>query len=183
MRVNCIYLLALGVSVSCLPHSSFPEESTKLQLQRRGEVKVKDSNPHGMLKGSAIAGLSLAGLIAASVGATEYISSVYHRFSKGKIESQNDIGDNKFSRDRMLADEEFQNDGIDMVLNLIEKHAHEREEPVETEDPRVNESEREEDSKPEAVTAPTTAAEESVDIVLPLPRLPGHPPLSSLTEE
>jgi hypothetical protein len=177
MRFNFIYLLAVGNAVSCLPHSSFPDENAK--LQGRGEVDVQDTNPNGALKASAVAGLSLAGIIAASIGATEYISSLYHRFSKGKIESLNETGDKKFNRDRQLVDEDIQDAGIDIVLDLIEKYAHERETAVMPAETSVGESERDEDSESEAAT---TTVEKRVDMALPLPRLPGHPPLSSFTE-
>jgi hypothetical protein len=176
MRFHFIYLLALGNAVSCLPHSSFPQESAK--LEGRDEMKMQETNPHSMLKASAIAGLSLAGIIAASIGATEYISSLYHCFSKGKIESQNEMGDQKFNRDRQLVDEDIQDAGIDIVLDLIEKYAHEREMAVTPAETLVDESERDEDSEPEAVTTPI---EKRIDVALPLPRLPGHPPLSSFT--
>jgi hypothetical protein len=175
MRFNFIYLLAAGNAVSCLPHSS--EESAK--LQGRGEMNAQDKNPHSVLKASAVAGLSLAGILAASIGATEYISSLYHRLSKGKIDSQNETGDKNFNRDRQLVGEDIQDAGIDIVLDLIEKYAHERETAVMPAETSVGESERDEDSEPETAT---TTVEKSLDMALPLPRLPGHPPLSSFTE-
>ena len=169
MRINYIYVLLLGVSASCAPLSSSP--GTHGKLHGHDEMDVQTASPHNGLKTGAIAGLSIAGILGASIGITEYISSLYHRFSGGKMESQNDVEGNKFQRDRSLADEDFQDAGLDVVLNLVEKYAQKQETPVAV----VPKNESDEESERETGTDEIKKIEE---MPLPLPRLPGHPPLS-----
>jgi hypothetical protein len=173
MRFNYVYVLLLGVSASCAPLSSSP--GTHGKLHGRDEIDVQTTSPHSGLKTGAIAGLSIAGIIGASIGITEYISSLYHRLSGGKIESQNDVDGNKFQRDRSLADEDFQDAGLDVVLTLVEKYAQKQETPVPLVETVVPKSESDEESERETGTDEIKKVEE---MPLPLPRLPGHPPLS-----
>jgi hypothetical protein len=138
-------------------------------------MDVQNANPHKGLKTGAIAGLSIAGIIGASIGITEYISSLYHRFSSGKTMGQNEVDENKFHRDRVIADEDFQDAGLDAVLDLVEKYGHKQETPVALEEPVVPQTESDEESEQEIGTDEIRETEEKP---LPLPRLPGHPPLS-----
>jgi hypothetical protein len=173
MRVNYVYVLLLGVSASCAPLSASPDPHGK--LHGRDEMDVQTTSPHSGLKTGAIAGLSIAGIIGVSIGMTEYISSLYHRYSGGKMESQNDVDGKEFQRDRLLADEDFQDAGLDVVLNLVEKYAQNQETPVALAETVVPKSESDEESEREMGTDEIRQIEE---MRLPLPPLPGHPPLS-----
>jgi hypothetical protein len=173
MRFNYIYVLLLGFSASCAPLWSSP--GTLAKLHGRDEMDVQNASPHKGLKTGAIAGLSMAGIIGASIGITEYISSLYHRFSGKKTEGQNEVDENKFHRDRVLADEDFQGAGLDVVLDLVEKYAQKQETPVPLAETLVPKSESDDESEQETGT---DEIEKTEEMALPLPRLPGHPPLS-----
>ena len=66
--------------------------------------------------------LSITGLLGASIGLIEYVTTVYNRFHEGTIGHQNKLKTYSEFRERVLADNDFRNAGNDIVLDLIEKY-------------------------------------------------------------
>lgn len=66
--------------------------------------------------------LSITGLLGASIGLIEYITTVYNRFHEQTIGHQTKLKEIEFRRERVLTDNDFRNAGNDIVLDLIEKY-------------------------------------------------------------
>jgi hypothetical protein len=160
MRLQRILLIgAAAATASCTPLPSPNGDSDILPRVQTG----------------AIVSLSLAGIIGAAIGLTEYASTLYHRLAQRKIEQENVAFKQHFNRVRKMTDIEVQAEGTDVVLDLVEKFLRRNEtEEVELESTLAGDDEimghdnefsaRDIDERPP----------------MPMPRLPGHPPLSNL---
>jgi hypothetical protein len=161
------------------------------------------SSPPGSLaqtaKTGVVVSLSLAGLLGLSIGLTEYISSFLDRLRQVQLEDYNSLAEDKFNRDRGELDRGYQNAGLDILLNLAEKYPgntkeleNRKEEEVdgrgtetggvsiETEE-GIGKARPQEDLEENfEVKSPEEGVQETpeVECEIPMPRLPGFPPLS-----
>lgn len=167
MRPQVFLILFTAIRASCAPVPSPSYDDRKL---------VEKGN-HSGIKAALIATFSIAGLLGASIGLTEYITTVYNRYQKDKIERQNGLNDKVFYNERVSADNEFRNTGIDIVLNIVEKYV----------DGNGAKNEVKKDEKKKLAVEEKqvgleqkweNAEDEGEEGVLSLPKLPGFPPLS-----
>jgi hypothetical protein len=101
---------------------------------------------------------------------------MYHRWAQGKMERENVAFEQHFNRVRKMTDVHVQAEGTDVVLDLVEKFLRRNEtEEVELESTLAGDDEIVGDDNAFSAWAVDERAPP-----LPMPRLPGHPPLSEL---
>src|SRR5271170_5976624 len=96
------FLLVLITAITAV---SFP-----LQVRNSQENQLEHRKSHAGI----IAGLSIAGLVGAALGLTEYATTAYARYMKGKLEEENKKKEEDFYADRVLIDNDFKNAGNDI---------------------------------------------------------------------
>lgn len=97
----------------CIPTPQGPSEDRKLSLGRRGFAEKA--------KTGAIVSLSLAGVAGLSIGLIEYFSSFVNRIKGKSLEHENIVAEENLGRSRKKLDREYQNAGMDILLDLVEK--------------------------------------------------------------
>jgi len=194
MRFYVIIALILSLRASCRPLAPSPQGTPE-----REDHRPISSQPGSLAQNGLIASLSLAGILGLSIGLTEYISSFVNRFQRTRLEYTNSVMEDTFNRDRVGLDREYQNYGLDILLNLAEKYTgipNTQEKPKETgvdgkvtdaggvpidkDDECTNsgpqeDSEKSLDNKSTEEVMPDT---HELEYEFPMPRLPGFPPLS-----
>jgi hypothetical protein len=163
MQLKRFLLIGFVIPVTCTP-----VPSTGLQSVPDTHDAIK------AVKAGVIVSASMAGIIGASIGLTEYLTNVYHRWAKNKMERETKDSDNALSRERKLTETTFQNTGTDVVLSLVERYLEKQ---------RKKEAEVMVDTKlvePEVEQA--RVADDEIDPSPPMPRLPGYPPLSETAQ-
>jgi len=166
MRLRTLLVFLTGTLALCIPVPQLIEDN---------ELHIPQSAILPGVKAGFITSLSLAALLALAVGVTEYASRLHNRFKKNQIENQNLLEETNFNRSRKLTEDDFRYAGTDVVLDLVEKYVtrdNGKDDEMDGSDDVPNESVLLAEEK----TAVDTASTDRTD-GLPLPRLPGFPPL------
>ena len=164
MNLRHLFILSISISVVCFP----------LPLEPYNDgYHIEKRAVHPGIKAGLVVTFSIAGLVGASIGLAEYITTVYNRFHQQTISRQNKLKETAFSRERISTDNDFRNAGNDLVLNLVEKYV----------DGKVGRRGEKEKVMVEGRHTKNETHEEIDNVKdagehLPLPRLPGFPPLS-----
>lgn len=166
MRLRSVLVLFTVTLTLCSPVPQPIEDN---------EIQPQSSVLPGVKAGFLIS-FSLAGLFALAAGVTEYASRLHNRFKKNQIDNQNLLQETNFNRSQKLTENDFRYAGTDVVLDLVEKYVDgksDKEDEMETKD---------EEKKDSMLLAEEKTTVDDASIAgtegLPLPRLPGFPPLS-----
>ena len=167
MRLRSVLVLFTVTLTLCSPVPQ-PIEDNEIQ---QGQSSVLPG-----VKAGFLISFSLAGLLALAAGVTEYASRLHNRFKKNQIENQNLLQETNFNRSQKLTENDFRYAGTDVVLDLVEKYVSGK---SDQEDEMEGKDEEKKDSMLLAEEK-TNVDESSIAGTegLPLPRLPGFPPLS-----
>ena len=167
MRLRSVLVLFTVTLTLCSPVPQPIEEY---------EIQQPQSSVLPSVKAGFLISFSLAGLLALAVGVTEYASRLHNRFKKNQIENQNFLQETNFNRSQKLTENDFRYAGTDVVLDLVEKYVsgkNDQEDEMENKD---------EETKDSLLLAEEKTTVDEASIVgsegVPLPRLPGFPPLS-----
>lgn len=187
-----LILSSLSLSVSSAPVSTSSSTSDNadatIATPRAQGVVIHPGVQAGLI--TTLAAASAAGL---SVVFAEYISSVRDRWKRKKIRLDDNLKEFEFERERGLADDDYRNSGLDVVLDLVERYLDANDLGRQSEDGRLERpsgswegrNQVGEEDLPlrhqpleEEVVAPREEEPQEPSPELPLPRLPGFPPLS-----
>ena len=113
MNLRHLIILSISICVVCFPVSLEPYNDGN-HIEKRAV--------HPGIKGGLWVTLSITGLLGASIGLVEYITTVYNRFHEQTISHQNKLKKTAFRREQVSADNDFRNAANDIVLNLVEKY-------------------------------------------------------------
>ena len=113
MHLRHLFILSLTISAVCSP--------VPLEPKNDGD-NIEKGAVHPGIKAGFVATLSIAGLLGAAIGLTEYITTVYNRFHKENLNRQNKLEKITFHRERVSTNNDFRNAGNDIVLDLVEKY-------------------------------------------------------------
>src|SRR5579862_4695737 len=116
-----ITVLALSSTAACVPVSSVfstfsdtPDNPVISTLQPR---KV-----HSAVQTGLIASLATAGIAGLGIGLAEYIASLNDRLIRQGIEIDRNVKDVSFDRAMRRVQDDGQNTGLDILLDLIERY-------------------------------------------------------------
>jgi hypothetical protein len=199
MRFNLLLFSLLAFRAWCIP---IPIPNTS--EDNDASISSRESGFPQAAQTGAIISLSLAGIVGLSIGLTEYITSFINRFNRTQLDLEKSVEEDTFARDMESLDREYQNSGIDVLLDLVEKYSHNKTDtgnvtyeelpenensgsgeekdrgghkgvPLDKED-EIGKSRPQVDDMEESFES--NSVPEPVVTGLPLPRLPGFPPLS-----
>ena len=163
MNLRHLIILSISICVVCFP---VPEPCND-----GNHIEKRAVHP-GIKAGLGVT-LSITGLLGASIGLIEYVTTVYNRFHEQTIGHQNKLKEIEFRRERVLADNDFRNAGNDIVLDLIEKYVDCKDGKRGGKRKLIVEGRNTRNETHEEIDNVTNAREDP-----PLPRYPGFPLLS-----
>jgi len=179
MRVP-ILVLFLSATVSSAPITP----STSVSPDAAEPLPQNGVRIHPAVQAGLLATLTTAGVAGISIGLAEYIASVSERWKRKHDKLNHRLEDSNFGRERRLADGAHKNTGLDIVLDLVDRY-------LEGENLKGESSQKNEASSTGAtggsdeIPSPELnhlseegLVETKAAVELPLPRLPGFPPIS-----
>jgi hypothetical protein len=171
-----------AATVYCAPISSVSSSPSDSRQQTTPSAR-NGIRLHPAVEIGLISSLTAATLAAFSIGMTEYLSSLHDRWTRKLAKLENKANEAKFDRERQHAVDEHQNTGLDIVLDLVESYldtkAHRWQKSNEANRDLVKDAEFKESlTFPEEEGLAGRRQPSTSESMLPLPRLPGFPPLS-----